>query len=57
MGDSNTLTEKIALLVKDEKKRSDFGKQAREVAIKELDVKKCAERHLDAYTAIMKMNL
>lgn len=53
-GDSDGMAEKIAQLAADEDMRHEFGKRARETAVRELNPKRCADRHLAAYTAILK---
>lgn len=53
-GDSAGMAEKIAQLAADEDMRHEFGKRARETAVRELNPKRCADRHLAAYTAILK---
>ena len=49
VGDSDAAADRIARLVEDTTLRQDFGKRAREVAVRELDISRCAERHLAAY--------
>lgn len=49
VGDSDAVVDRIARLIKDTTLRQEFGKRAREVAVRELDISRCAERHLAAY--------
>ena len=48
------LAEKIDVLINDKNLRKEFGKRLREVAIKELDIKICAEKHKEIYERIIK---
>lgn len=56
VGDSRAMAERITMLVGNKKIRDDFGQKSRQIAIQELDVKICAERHLDAYNSILNMH-
>lgn len=47
--DSAAMAEQIACLIEDAILREEFGKAARKVAVQELDIVCCAERHLLAY--------
>ncbi|MEN8154847.1 MAG: glycosyltransferase [Acidobacteriota bacterium] len=51
--DSESLAEKIGLLINDPKKRVEFGKNARVVAEKELDVKIIAKKHFEIYESLI----
>ena len=53
VGDSKRMAERIAALAVDENMRHDFGCRARAIAVQELDIEKCAQRHLDAYVNIV----
>jgi len=53
VGDKMAMAERLATLVDDEAMRRKFGYKARQVVIQELDIKKCARRHLNAYTQIL----
>ncbi len=52
IGDINAMAEEIAILVKNKELRIKYGENSREIAVKKLDVSKCAERHLSAYDKI-----
>ncbi len=53
VGDSEAMANRIGSLLQDDEKRAVFGQRARRVAAQELDVSKCAARHLEAYRAVM----
>ena len=50
---SEALAERLATLITNEDTRLEFGRRARRVAIRELDIEKCARLHLDAYMQIL----
>ena len=49
VGDSDALANRTAKLVHDEELRIRLGREARQVAVRKLDIEQCAQRHLDAY--------
>ena len=51
--DVKALAEKVSILIEDEKLRVKFGKLARAVAVKELDVAICADKHRRFYLGIL----
>lgn len=53
IGDWKGLAERLTILVKNEKLRRDFGQKSRKVAIRELDIEQCAQRHLDVYHKLL----
>ena len=55
VGDSTAIAERLATLLENEELRNDFGKKARDVAARELDLTRCAENHLNAYQKIMSL--
>lgn len=52
VGESEALADRIGRLIADEPLREQFGSQSRKVVIQELDLSRCAERHIEAYKAI-----
>jgi len=50
--DEHALAEKIGVLIENEQLRHDFGRKARETAIKRLDIRNCANLHKKAYLSI-----
>ena len=52
VGESEALADRIGRLIADESLREQFGSQSRKVVIQELDLSRCAERHIEAYKAI-----
>ncbi len=52
VGDVRAMTEKVRALIEDERMRRTFGRRAREVAVRELDVGICAEKHAVFYRRI-----
>ena len=46
---AKSLGERLELLAKDANMRKAFGKRSREIAIQELDIKQCTDRHFTAY--------
>ena len=55
VGDSDAMAERLARLIENQKMRQEFGEKAREMAVRELDVSRCAERHLAAYQKILSL--
>lgn len=55
VGDSTAIAERLVTLLENEELRNDFGKKARDVAARELDLTRCAERHLNAYQKILSL--
>ncbi|OQX56496.1 MAG: hypothetical protein B5M53_01090 [Candidatus Cloacimonas sp. 4484_209] len=53
--DAKALAEKVSILIEDEKLRVKFGKLARAVAVKELDVEICAEKHRRFYLEVLNL--
>jgi len=53
VGDSVTLATKIEKLYKSPKLRANRGEIAREVAIEKLELKICAQNHIDSYAALI----
>jgi glycosyltransferase involved in cell wall biosynthesis len=51
--DSDSLAEKLAILISNPDKALLFGKRSREKVENELDIKICAQRHIDAYLSIL----
>lgn len=51
--DAIALAEKVAILIKNIELRRKFGQQARETAIKHLDIEFCAKKHAQLYREIM----
>lgn len=49
------MAEKVGLLIGDEKLRKRFGRKARDVAVRYLDVSICAKKHAQFYREIVKM--
>jgi len=52
IGDSEALAERMGHLIAEESLRKDFGSRSRDVAVQELELSRCAERHLEAYNAV-----
>lgn len=53
VGDVSAMAVAVSNLVSSPDQRLLLGKNARQVAIKELDISKCAARHYAAYKAIL----
>ncbi len=53
VGDSDAMAKNLSLLLADNSMREEFGKRSRNVAVKELDISHCAERHIAAYNAVL----
>jgi len=53
VGESVVLSNRLARLIDDKSMRLEFGKKAREVAVRDLDISRCTERHLEAYRDIL----
>jgi len=51
--DSTALAEKVSILIENKELRRKFGQQARETAVKHLDIKICAKKHAQLYREIM----
>jgi glycosyltransferase involved in cell wall biosynthesis len=51
--DPKALAEKIEILCEDAQLRKDFGRRARETAIRHLDISVCAKKHADVYRAVL----
>lgn len=49
VGDIKTMAEQISMFIDNKELRENYGSNARKIAVQELDVRKCAERHLEAY--------
>lgn len=54
VGDYNAIAERLHRFFTEKGLGIKFGERARQIAIKELDVTKCAQRHLEAYKAVLK---
>jgi glycosyltransferase involved in cell wall biosynthesis len=52
-GDSNTLADKVEILINDENLRDRFGIQSRQVALSQLDLSICVAEHLNAYRSLI----
>lgn len=52
VGDYKTMADRLAYLIKHENIWAEFVADAHNIAVKELDVKQCAARHLMAYSTI-----
>ncbi len=55
VGDSTAIADRLGKLLKNETLRDNFGKKAREVAVRELDISRCTELHLAAYKQILSL--
>lgn len=55
VGDSDAMAERLARLIENKKMCQEFGEKGREIAVRELDVSRCAERHLAAYQKILSL--
>lgn len=55
VGDSDAIAERLARLKENTSMRQKFGENARAIAVRELDVSRCAERHLAAYQEILSL--
>jgi glycosyltransferase involved in cell wall biosynthesis len=53
VGDSAALADRLARLAADEELRRQFGGRGRDIVVRELDVAKCADRHIEAYAAML----
>lgn len=53
VNDSDSIANSLDLLAQDKNMRVNYGKQARQVAIDKLDLKRCATRHFDAYEEML----
>lgn len=53
VGNAAGLQDRLAILIRDADMRQEFGLKARETAVRELNIEKCAHRHVDAYTYIV----
>ncbi len=51
--DVKALTKKVGILIEDKNMRVKFGKNARAVAVKELDIEICAEKHINFYFEVL----
>jgi glycosyltransferase involved in cell wall biosynthesis len=51
--DVEALAKKVSILIEDEDLRAKFGKLARIVALRELDLEICAQRHKDFYRSVL----
>ncbi len=49
VGDAVALADRLSSLINDKYMSETFGRRAREIAVIQLDVELCAQRHLDAY--------
>ena len=47
------MSEKLSKLIESEKLRSEFGKNSREMAVENLDIKQCAKKHIEAYNTVL----
>ena len=54
VGDSTALKERLTSLVNNKDMLREFGHKARQVAVRELDIEKCAQRHFNAYLDILR---
>ena len=55
VGDIDGLVDKISVFILEEKKRSSFGINAREIVNENLNVSICAEKHLEAYQSVIEL--
>lgn len=55
VGDADAMAERLARLIKNPTMRQEFGEKASEMAVLELDISRCAERHLAAYQEILSL--
>lgn len=55
VGDSDAMAERLSRLIKNPTIRQEFGGKAREIAVRELDISRCVERHLAAYQEILSL--
>lgn len=55
VGDSAAIADRLALLLENESLRQQFGGKAREIALQELGIFRCAERHFAAYQEILSL--
>lgn len=55
VGDVDAMAERLARLIENTTMRQEFGEKAREMAVRELDISRCAERHLAAYQEILSL--
>ena len=53
VGDCKGMADRLSRYVSDERLRKEHGYRSREVSINSLDVKLCAERHIQAYSAFV----
>ena len=53
VGDIDKMTERLSLYIEDRYLRQEHGARAREVSVNNLDVRLCAERHIEAYSAFV----
>ncbi len=51
--DTAAMAEKIGLLIENKELRRKFGRQARETAVKHLDVENCVKKHVQLYRKVM----
>lgn len=56
VGDHKSLARHVCELVVDEPMRKRLGKSARAKVVSELDVRACAEKHFEAYRAVLRAN-
>jgi glycosyltransferase involved in cell wall biosynthesis len=57
VGDGKAMAEKIQILIEDPHLRQKFGKKAREVAVRELDLSITVKKHLDIYNECLQVIL
>jgi len=56
IGDSVALAERLRRLVSDKALRGKFGERGRDTAVRELDIERCADRHIEAYKSMLAHN-
>lgn len=54
LDDGRAMSERIGLLSTEPGLRKSMGQRAREIAVHELDIRLCAERHMAAYQEMLK---
>jgi len=57
VGDSVALADRIGLLIDDPGLREKFGKKNRNIALNELDINKCSDRHIQAYSKLINFHV
>ena len=52
VGDVNDMADKVSLLIEDKNMRTNMGKSARKFAVKNLDLRICAQKHALFYKSV-----